>query len=720
MKKKVLLTTIIGLILMLGGLALFLFMGNIVTGLPGYSSQEIFASFGTILTQEFTKLGIFFYVNIGLCGVLFILLLVQIVMAIKKKHGPAVGISITTLLGIAAVFFFITLTFLPGGEKNFGWYEVFIGLMTASTPNFLALVYFIPALLFLIGFILFLIGLISELQLLAELPDPVKDARTSDEVMVIHDEDLSSDESARAAEAALASGGYPERHAATMVPPAAPGIQGPLLVQYINTYSPAGGVAAEPAAKKNSVPVSEIQGAITGEKPLTADDIRKIVQEEMGGKKDQPVIVNVPTSPKAEEKGLSAEDVRAIFSEELGRYLSVNSGNEGGEDSEILVEEEPAPALTAEDVRSIIAAELAKAKPEPEPEPAKKEEEPIDVRAVIRDELEAHRRELDEENKRKAAEEEAAKAREAELAKAREEAAEEARRKAEEANKAPSLTAEDIRSIIAAELEKKKPEEPKKESEMTLDLIREVIRSELKDVAPVKEEKVQPVTVVLKESDIVRPTPAPEPEPAKEPEVQMPVVNIIVKSPEAPKEEPAPEPEPEPEPEPAPEPEVVQVRAVGVINPELPPHEKIIRIPFPTRMIDADKEMKSNYNELKSEILSYGVKSRVSNSGDTFRLHKVTFVKVTIAGKSLKLYFALDPKDYANSTLPVDDAGHKGTYRDIPLVFKVKSDLSLRRAKLLIADVMEKNGLEQGKIEPHNWADELKDYKPTGSDKDDD
>ncbi|MBO8426595.1 MAG: hypothetical protein IAC61_04665, partial [Firmicutes bacterium] len=164
-------------------------------------------------------------------------------------------------------------------------------------------------------------------------------------------------------------------------------------------------------------------------------------------------------------------------------------------------------------------------------------------------------------------------------------------------------------------------------------------------------------------------------------------------------------------------------RVVGAVNPDLPPHDKIIRIPFPTRMVDADKDMKSNYNELKSEILSYGVKSRVSNSGDTFRLHKITFVKITIAGKSLKLYFALDPKEYANSTYPVQDVSHKNIYKDIPMVFKVKSELSMRRAKQLIADVMDKHGLEQGKIIPHNYAADLKDYVPTGggaSDEEDD
>ena len=178
----------------------------------------------------------------------------------------------------------------------------------------------------------------------------------------------------------------------------------------------------------------------------------------------------------------------------------------------------------------------------------------------------------------------------------------------------------------------------------------------------------------------------------------------MVGMPEAPK--PAPKPVEEPEAEVEEEPEPVK-RAVGEINPNLPPHDKIIRIPFQDRFKEADPEMLSNYNELKSEIMSYGVKSRISNKGDTFRLHKVTFVRITVAGKSLKLYFALDPKDYANTTLPVQDASGKGVYKDIPLVFKVKSDLSLRRAKQLIADVMEKNGLEQGKVEPRNWADEL-------------
>lgn len=131
------------------------------------------------------------------------------------------------------------------------------------------------------------------------------------------------------------------------------------------------------------------------------------------------------------------------------------------------------------------------------------------------------------------------------------------------------------------------------------------------------------------------------------------------------------------------------------------------RISFAERLGKSDKVVKDHYNELKSEILSYGIKSRVSNSGDTFRLHTKTYVKMVVAGKALKLYFALDPKEYKDSTFPVGDASNKGLYKEIPLVFKVKSELSVRRAKQLIAEAAGKDGLVQGEVEPHNWAKEL-------------
>ena len=102
-----------------------------------------------------------------------------------------------------------------------------------------------------------------------------------------------------------------------------------------------------------------------------------------------------------------------------------------------------------------------------------------------------------------------------------------------------------------------------------------------------------------------------------------------------------------------------------------PEKKEYERISFAQRLLQSEKDVHELYNELKNEILSYGVKSRISAVGDTFRLHK-------------------------------------NMYQEIPLVFKVKSPLSVRRCKELIQDVMEKDGLEQGEVGKVNWIKELK------------
>jgi hypothetical protein len=137
--------------------------------------------------------------------------------------------------------------------------------------------------------------------------------------------------------------------------------------------------------------------------------------------------------------------------------------------------------------------------------------------------------------------------------------------------------------------------------------------------------------------------------------------------------------------------------------------KKIIRISFQDRMKLASLEQHQHYDELKNYLLSYRVKSRVSSVGDIFRLHKEEYVKIAIAGKGLKLYLALDPKDYADSTIPVDDASDKKMYQNIPLVFKVKSSLSVKRAKVLIDDLMKKKGLPQKEVLDLPWSKQFLD-----------
>jgi hypothetical protein len=133
------------------------------------------------------------------------------------------------------------------------------------------------------------------------------------------------------------------------------------------------------------------------------------------------------------------------------------------------------------------------------------------------------------------------------------------------------------------------------------------------------------------------------------------------------------------------------------------------RIPFAVKMVKADKELQEKYNEIKNEILSYGVNSRVSIACDTFRLHRKPYVKITLVGKTLKVYFALRPKDFVDSPIPVMDASDKVAYEEVPALLKVKSNLSVKRAKELVRLAMEADGVEKKNVpEEHNWIRDLK------------
>lgn len=315
---------------------------------------------------------------------------------------------------------------------------------------------------------------------------------------------------------------------------------------------------------------------------------------------------------------------------------------------------------------------------------------------------------------------------------------------------------------------KEKPEAPKKENKgLTEDQVKEIIASEikaaLKDLVikhekvvekqveikvPAKEEPkeevIEPVEgeTVVETNPLVESTPVEESKPVETvetPAQEVKVEETVSETPvveEAPAQEAAPVEEVKSEEvaleekaseetasaeavkeEPVVETPVVEEAPVQeekapetpVVTPvEATAKPKIIRIPFTTRMLEADDELKSAYNHIKSLLKSYGLNNRVANGGDSFRLHRVTYCKITIAGKSLKLYLALDPKDYVDTTYPIKDASSKNIYKETPLVFKVRSGLSLRRADELIRDCMDKHGLEQiDQVQEFDWASDL-------------
>lgn len=124
-----------------------------------------------------------------------------------------------------------------------------------------------------------------------------------------------------------------------------------------------------------------------------------------------------------------------------------------------------------------------------------------------------------------------------------------------------------------------------------------------------------------------------------------------------------------------------------------------------------DDDMKQKYLEIRRELLSYeGVRSRISKHCDSYRVKKNIFVKINIQGKTLKVFLALDPKSFTDSTYPIIDVSGKKIYAEVPTLLKVKSSLSVKRAKALIAQLMDSRGIERLDIVPDDSKMAMKEY----------
>ena len=123
-----------------------------------------------------------------------------------------------------------------------------------------------------------------------------------------------------------------------------------------------------------------------------------------------------------------------------------------------------------------------------------------------------------------------------------------------------------------------------------------------------------------------------------------------------------------------------------------------IRKPFSEKIEAANEEIKGYYNEIKNHLLSYGLTSRISMAGEVFKYEKEELAKITLVGKTLKLHLALEPNDYQGATIPVKDEKNKKVYEKTPTMIKVKSPLALKRALMLINDLMQSKQIKQNNL----------------------
>ena len=128
---------------------------------------------------------------------------------------------------------------------------------------------------------------------------------------------------------------------------------------------------------------------------------------------------------------------------------------------------------------------------------------------------------------------------------------------------------------------------------------------------------------------------------------------------------------------------------------------------FLAKMKQGPHDRKDQYAAIKSEMLAMkGV--RVSNSfaGETFMCGRQPLLKARIRGKTLCLFFALNPEDYRQTLYHQQNKGDVKAYADTPMMVRVKSYQGLDRALRLIEELMRRYSL--GRVEKRSFRDEFR------------
>lgn len=114
---------------------------------------------------------------------------------------------------------------------------------------------------------------------------------------------------------------------------------------------------------------------------------------------------------------------------------------------------------------------------------------------------------------------------------------------------------------------------------------------------------------------------------------------------------------------------------------------------FAEKMMAADEVLQDRYDELKNYALRFRkLKARISKKFDSINQGRFQFVKLSVAGKTLKLYLNMD----INTTDPkfhCKDMSDKKTYVTVPTLLRIKSGRAVKYAKILIDQCAEQHGM---------------------------
>ncbi|HAE88312.1 MAG TPA: hypothetical protein DCG79_00390, partial [Clostridiales bacterium] len=108
--------------------------------------------------------------------------------------------------------------------------------------------------------------------------------------------------------------------------------------------------------------------------------------------------------------------------------------------------------------------------------------------------------------------------------------------------------------------------------------------------------------------------------------------------------------------------------------------------------------LKLIFSKLKNELLSYKtVKSEMMVKNDVFKVGKKVIARMTIVADSVRLYLALDPKEFSTRKYKHKDATDQMGYEGTLLMVKISGEKERLLAVQLITELMKKLSLERNK-----------------------
>ena len=115
---------------------------------------------------------------------------------------------------------------------------------------------------------------------------------------------------------------------------------------------------------------------------------------------------------------------------------------------------------------------------------------------------------------------------------------------------------------------------------------------------------------------------------------------------------------------------------------------------FEERLKDAEVVVKQGYETIRENLLSYKkVNARISKKAVSFRKGRKLLCKMTIVGKTLRAYLALDPNAYEVSKYFQKDVSGIKAYEEVPMLMRVRSGRAIKRVCNLITELEKANEL---------------------------